>query len=296
MEFRQLRALVEVVRQGGFSPAAKVVFATQSAVSKAVKQLEDELGVPLLNRIGHRVTLTSAGEAVFRRATKLLADRDDLLTELDEVRGLQRGLLRLGLPPVGSNTLFAPVFVRFRQRYPGIDVQLLEEHGSDALEARLRSGSVELAATLLPAPADFDWQLVRREPLVALLPALHPLARQGSVTLSALRDTPFVLFGDGFSLQRIVLDACHAAGFEPHIAARSTQISFMVQLVGAGLGVAFFPRMIALQRGSANVRAVRLIEPKLEWAMSLAWRRDAYLSAAARAWLAMVAEVHGPAR
>ena len=116
MEFRQLRALVEVVRQGGFSPAAKVVFAPQSAVSKAVKQLEDELGVPLLNRIGHRVTLTSAGEAVFRRATKLLADRDDLLTELDEVRGLQRGSLRLGLPPVGSNTLFAPVFVRFRQR------------------------------------------------------------------------------------------------------------------------------------------------------------------------------------
>ena len=121
------------------------------------------------------------------------------------------------------------------------------------------------------------------------------LARRPSVTLTALRDTPFVLFGDGFSLHRIVLDACRAAGFAPHVAARSTQISFMVQLVGAGLGVAFFPRMIALQRGNANVRAVKLVEPRLEWAMSLAWRRDAYLSAAARAWLEMVREVHGEA-
>ena len=75
----------EVVRQGGFSQAAKVVFATQSTVSKSVKQLEDELGVPLLDRAGHRSTLTDAGEIVYRRALKILAERDDLLAELDEL-------------------------------------------------------------------------------------------------------------------------------------------------------------------------------------------------------------------
>ena len=98
MEIRTLRAFVEVVRQGGFSQAAKVVFATQSTVSKAVKQLEDEIGVLLLDRVGHRSTLTAAGEIVYRRALRILAERDDLMSELDEVRGLKRGLLRLGLP------------------------------------------------------------------------------------------------------------------------------------------------------------------------------------------------------
>src|SRR5258708_12237235 len=68
MELRTLRAFVEVVRQGGFTQAAKIVFATQSTVSKAVKQLEDEIGVPLLDRIGHRSKLTAAGEIVYRRA------------------------------------------------------------------------------------------------------------------------------------------------------------------------------------------------------------------------------------
>ena len=72
MQLRTLRAFVEVVRQGGFSQAAKVVFATQSTVSKAVRQLEDEIGVPLLDRIGHRSVLTVAGEVVFRRALKIL--------------------------------------------------------------------------------------------------------------------------------------------------------------------------------------------------------------------------------
>jgi DNA-binding transcriptional LysR family regulator len=92
MDFRTLRAFVEVVRQGGFSQAAKTVFATQSTVSKAVKQLEDEIGAPLLDRIGHRTQLTDLGELVYLRAVRLLADRNDLLAELEELRGLKRGV------------------------------------------------------------------------------------------------------------------------------------------------------------------------------------------------------------
>src|SRR6202000_2718446 len=116
MEIGTLRAFVEVVRQGGFSQAAKTVFATQSAVSKAVKQLEEEIGVPLLDRIGHRTRLTDAGEILYPRAVRLLTDREDLVAELDELRGLKRGTLRLGLPAVGSSALFAPSFAIYRNR------------------------------------------------------------------------------------------------------------------------------------------------------------------------------------
>ena len=113
MELRTLRAFVEVVRQGGFTQAAKKVFATQSTVSKAIKHLEDEIGVPLLDRIGHRSKLTAAGEIVYQRALRMLAERNDLMAELDQLRGLKRGTLRLGLPPVGSSMLFAPLFATF---------------------------------------------------------------------------------------------------------------------------------------------------------------------------------------
>lgn len=292
MDFRTLRAFVEVVRQGGFSQAARTVFATQSTVSKAVKQLEQEVGMPLLERLGHRNVLTAAGEVVYRRGVKLLADRDDLLAEIDEVRGLKRGVLRLGLPPVGSNTLFAPLFAVYRQRFPGIEVQLVE-HGSARLEEILRMGEIDFAGMLLPTSEEFDWQAVRREPLVALLPSRHPLATRPSVSLVDLRETPFIIFEAGFSLHRMILDASRRAGFEPAVVARSTQIDFMLGLVAAGLGVAFLPRMIASQRATPAVRQVLLDEPGTEWNMAMVWRRSAYLSEAAKAWLALVREVHG---
>lgn len=290
MELRTLRAFVEVVRQGGFSQAAKVVFATQSTVSKAVKQLEDELGVPLLDRIGHRSQLTAAGEIVYRRALKMLAERDDLLAELDDLQGLRRGTLRLGLPPIGSSTLFAPLFAIYRARYPRIDIRLVE-HGSDRLEEILRAGEIELAASLLPVSEDFDWQELRRDPLVALLASGHPLAQRESVTLLDLRQVPFLLFEAGFALNRILLDACRRHGFEPTIAAQSSQIDFLVELADTGVGVAFLPRMIAAQR-FGSVTRVLLAEPQTDWDFAMIWRRGAYLSQAARAWLALVREYH----
>src|SRR5258705_3334171 len=104
MELRTLRAFVEVVRQGGFTQAAKKVFATQSTVSKAIKHLEDEIGVPLLDRIGHRSKLTAACEIVYQRALRMLSERNYLIAELDQLLGLKRGTLTLELAPVRSST------------------------------------------------------------------------------------------------------------------------------------------------------------------------------------------------
>ncbi|MBV8192243.1 MAG: LysR family transcriptional regulator [Alphaproteobacteria bacterium] len=292
MELRTLRSFVEVVRQGGFSQAAKVVFATQSTVSKAVKQLEDEIGMPLLDRLGHRSRLTAAGEVVYRRALRVLAERDDLLSELGELRGLKRGSLRLGLPPVGSDTLFAPLFAAYRRRFPGIDVRLVE-YGSERLEEVLLSGEIELAASLLPVSEGFEWQEVRREPLTVLLAADQPLSRRRSLGLPALRDLPFILFESGFALNRVILDACRRCGFEPTVVARSSQIDFIVELAATGMGVAFLPRMIAEQRKHRSVSRVRLLEADTDWHIAMIWRRGAYLSPAAKAWLDLVSSTHG---
>ncbi|MDG3576506.1 LysR family transcriptional regulator [Rhizobium sp. YJ-22] len=292
MDFRPLRAFIEVVRQGGFSSAAKTVCATQSTVSKAVKQLEDEIGLRLLDRIGHRSVMTAAGEVVYRRGLKLLADRDDLMAEIDEIRGVRRGALRLGLPPVGSSTIFAPLFAIYRQRFPGIEVRLTE-YGSDQLASVLHAGEIDFAGALLPVSGEFEFQPVRREPLVALLPPGHPLADAASVTMLDLKDTPFVLFASGFALHRMVMDACRRSGFEPDIVARSGQTDFMVELVGTGLGVTFLPRMIAARYKVRGLCHVALDEPDAEWNMAMVWRRGAWLSPAAQAWLDLVRETHG---
>jgi DNA-binding transcriptional LysR family regulator len=281
MEFQNLRVFVEVVRQNGFSRAAKVVFTTQSTVSKAVKQLETEIGVPLLNRIGRRITLSAAGEIIYRRGLRILAEREDLLAELRDLRGLKSGTLRLGLPPINTSMLFAPVFALYRNRYPAIDVQLIEK-GGEQLQEQVLAGEVDVAVALLPLVEGFQWQEITREPIVAVLPVTHALSRRQSIKLTDLKDELFILFGASFSISRLILDACRRRGFEPVVAAQSCQVEFIIELAMSGLGVGFLPRMIAEDR-SANY--VPLSEPDTEWQVAMIWRDDAYLSDAARAWL-----------
>ncbi len=289
MDVRKLRAFVEVVRHGGFTRAAKVVFLTQSTISKAVKQLEDEFGLPLLDRAGGRQSLTAAGEIVFRRALAMLAERDSLIEELNALRGLQRGTLRLGLPAIGSSALFAPVFSIYRKNYPGIDVRIVEQ-GSKRLEELILSGELDLAASLLPVPASLAWEEVRCEPLDLLVAATDSLAARASVVLGDLATRPFILFGEGFALSPVIIDACAAQGFVPTVVARSSQIDFVLELISDGLGVGFLPRFIAQQRLPPGVCRIPIDDPAMVWNIALVWRRGGYLSQAAQAWIGAVRE------
>ena len=289
MNLRTLRVFVEVVRQGGFSQAAQVVSLTQSTVSKAVKTLEEELGAPLLNRLGHKNELTAAGEIAYRRALVLLAERSDLVAEINDLRDLKRGVLRIGLPPVGCGVLFASMFATYRNRYPDIDIELTE-HGSKKLHECLEAGEVDLAALLLPVDDGFDYQPVRNEPLMAVLPMSHALARRKRIDFTDLADSPFILFEAGFALNAKILAACGHKGVQPRVAARSGQIDFIVDLVCAGLGVAFLPRMLAHKHQHPGIALIPLDEPHTDWHIALAWRASAHLPPAARAWLELARE------
>lgn len=285
MDYRALRAFVAVVREGGFSKAGKVLFATQSTLSKSVKRLEEQLGLLLLERIGHRIRLTGAGEIVYRRATSMLLDREGLIVELNDLRGLKTGVLRLGFS-LGSSLLLASQFARYRRRYPGISVHI-SVHGNRRLQELLLAGELDLATMLLPLPRAFDWEDVYREPLVVLMSKDHPLAKEQKVRLKSLASSPFVLLEEDSAINAVILEACRRRGVTPRIEAQSRQIDFVVELVALGMGVAFLPRMLMERRHHPSIRYAILDEPKSEWHIALAWRRGAYLSAATRAWLAL---------
>ena len=290
MNLRTLRVFVEVVRQGGFSQAAEVVSLTQSSVSKAVRTLEDELGTPLLNRIGHKSELTAAGEIAFRRALVLLAERNDLIAEINDLRDLKGGTLRIGLPPVGCGVLFAQMFATYRSRYPRVNIELIE-HGSKKLRECLGAGEVDLAALLIPIDETFAYQQVRNEPLVAVLPGAHSLSRRKRINFSDLADSPFILFEEGFALNALIMAACDRRAIVPRVTARSGQIDFIADLVAAGLGVAFLPRMLAQKHKHAGIALVPLDEPDTDWNIALAWRAGAHLPPAAIAWLELAKEL-----
>src|SRR5690606_14240245 len=193
MEFRQLRAFAEVIRQGGFTQAARTLHASQSAVSKQVAQLEQRLGLQLLERTGPHIRLTDAGHVVLRHAETMLRQQQELRTELDDLAQLSRGELRLGLTMLGGDALFAAPFAEYRRRYPGVDVHLMEG-GSKTVEQLILNGELDVGASLTPDNPAFDCQPFCNEPLDVLLPVAHPLAGAAHLSLAQLADTPFVLY------------------------------------------------------------------------------------------------------
>lgn len=290
MEFKQLRTFVEVARLGGFTQAAHTLHISQSAVSKQVAQLEQSLGTPVFDRLGSHVRLTAAGNVVLQRAEGMLRLQKELLSELDDLSHLTRGELRLGLPLLGSDALFAGLFAEYRRRYPNIQVQLLEG-GSLVVEQAVLSGELEIGGSLTPNNPAFAYQPFCDEPLDALLPIDHPLAEDGSVRLEQLAETPFLLYQRSFVLNDRLLQACQQMGFTPKEGGRSGQSDFLVALVAAGQGVVLLPSVVARGLVRPGVVRLKLIAPDdLRWDIAFIWRKDAYLSRAAHAWLELLRE------
>ncbi|MDN6866158.1 MULTISPECIES: LysR family transcriptional regulator [Pseudomonas] len=290
MEFKQLRSFVEVVHRGGFTQAGKTLHISQSAVSKQVAQLEYSLGTPLLERTGSHIRLTAAGRVVLQRAEAMLRLQSELQSELDDMQQLTRGELRLGLPQLGGDTLFAELFAEYRRRYPNVTIQLLEG-GTRSIEQAILNGELEVGGSLMPNDPAFAWQAFCDEPLDALLPVDHPLAQQPQVRLEALADTPFLMYQRSFVLNDRLLQACQSLGFTPKEAGRSGQADFLAALVAAGQGVVLLPSVVARGLVRPGVVRVPLQAPDyLRWDIAFIWREGAYLSKAAQAWLALLRE------
>ena len=124
LNIRTLQILVEVARQGGFSRAAQTVHAVQPTVSKAVQAVEDRLGVRIFERANNGVRLTVEGEIVYRRALNILQEFEALEADVAALHKLEKGVLRIGFPPVASGILFADLLSKYRQLYPGINISL----------------------------------------------------------------------------------------------------------------------------------------------------------------------------
>jgi DNA-binding transcriptional LysR family regulator len=290
LEFKQLRSFIEVVRRGGFTQAARTLHVSQSAVSKQVAQLEQSLGVVLLDREASQIRPTAAGNVVLQRAEEMLLLRKGLLRELDDLSDLARGDLRLGLPMLGGETLFAELFAEYRRRYPNINVQLLEG-GSLTIEQAIMSGELEVGGSLTPDDPTFAYQPFCDESLDVLLPSGHPLAENGEIELAELADTPFLMYQRSFVLNNRLIQACQQVGFTPKESGRSGQADFLAALVAAGQGVVLLPSVVARGLVRPGIIRLRLKAPaELRWDIVFIWRQGAYLSKAAQAWLALLRE------
>lgn len=294
MDIRALRYFVETVRHSSFTQAAAVLHVTQSTVSKMVRQLEEEVGQPLLIREGRSVRLTDTGRIVFDRGEEALSVVQRLHRDVADLSHMGRGQLLLGLPPM-VNFLFAPLIKRFKAQYPQVELKLVEA-GGQVIEQSVLNGDLELGVTVLPMAPDAQLltQELGRFPICLVGTAAAPWAKLEAPKLSMLHEQPVLMFSEDYSLQRLLCGAFEAAGVRPIMVAQSGQWDFLLSLAMAGLGTALMPEPLLQQlRLPEDLRIRRIQAPDLAWTVGQVWVKDRYLSHAARAWLSVCAEDAG---
>lgn len=293
MDIRALRYFAETVRTASFTQAAHALFVTQSTVSKMIRQLEDELGTPLLIRQGHTARPTDTGRIVYERALHILGAMQQLHAEVHETVGLQRGELMVGIPPM-INLLFTPVVKRFREQYPDIRLTLREGTGQE-VERLVAAGELEVGATVLPVPGDGPLESERfgSYALWAVGSRNADWLGKTAIALTVLRDVPLLLPTDDFALTRRLRDACQQQGFTPSIAAQSAHWDFLASMASADLGVALLPEPLMRRLNTRGLSTARLARSGVQWDIGHIWVRERYLSYAARAWLEVARAVLG---
>ncbi|KWR91406.1 LysR family transcriptional regulator [Cupriavidus sp. IDO] len=294
IDIRALRYFVETARLRSFTQAATSLYVTQSTISKMVRQLEDEVGQPLLIREGKTVRLTDVGRVVYERGQEALGVVHRLTLEVADMSSLGRGQLTVGIPPM-VNLFFSPAVSAFRQRYPNLELSLAEQ-GGQVVEQRVAGGELEVAATVLPGDSGLalETRQFAKYPIWAVGPRKASWARGKTVSLSALRDEPLVLLTEEFSLTRKLRQAFLEARIEPRVVAQSGHWDFLASMAAAGLGTTFLPQPF-LERLQArdSLAVARVTEPGMDWALAHIWSPGRYLSHAARAWLQVCEEVLG---
>ncbi|GGP96750.1 LysR family transcriptional regulator [Streptomyces roseolilacinus] len=271
MELRQLEYFVAVAEEQNFTRAAERVHISQSGVSAQIRRLERELGAELFDRSARTVTLTVAGKAALGHARAALAAAGALGRAVDEVTGLVRGRLTVGMVIGCTLTPLFDALAAFHEAHPGVGISLLED-SSDRLTEGVRTGAVDLAliGAATATPEGLDALTLISERLVAAVPPGHPLAERPRVTLRDLVAHPIVCMPPGTGLRAVFDQACAARGLHPTITLQASAGDAIADLAARGLGVAVLSdSMAAGHRDRLTVRTLDDVEtPAL---LALVW-------------------------
>ncbi|MBW7457926.1 LysR family transcriptional regulator [Paenibacillus sepulcri] len=285
MEIRHLQVVAEIVRQKSFTRAAETLHLTQPTISKTIKNLENELNVEVFVRDGKAIKLTDAGQAIMNYTGPILKLFDQLQSELHDLTYLNKGHISLGLPPMAGANFFPSVIKSFQETYPGIAIRMVEE-GSVKVEESVASGELDVGVVLTPVDDElFESFPVIEEELRVIMHPSNALAGKQRVELAELAEERFILFNSDFALHNRIIAECRAVGYTPRIEYESTQWDFIGEMVAANLGIAMLPDTICRFFDKDKICSVPLVSPVIPWQLAMVWRREGYLSRAAREWI-----------
>jgi LysR family hydrogen peroxide-inducible transcriptional activator len=276
LDLHLLVQFVVLARTKNFTRAAEELHLSQSALSRAIQKLEDQLGQPLFERKPREIVLTDLGGLLLDRAKEILKLMEDTFSELSEAG--KRGRVRLGAIPTIAPYFLPTLLASFAKKHPEISV-IVQEDTTDMLIKRCSHGEIDVALLALPIiTRQLDIEPLFDEELLLLLPLGHPLEAKKKITAESVNGYPFVMLNEAHCLSENIASFCRKQSVQPVTIERTSQLATVQELVSLNHGVSIVPEM-ARKIDTSTQRTYRsFTSTKPSRTIAMMWNPDRFLS------------------
>ncbi|MEH7238524.1 LysR family transcriptional regulator [Bacillus sp. JJ1562] len=240
-----------IAEHGNFSHAAKALYISQPYLSKYIKNLEDELGIELVNRRVNPLSLTYAGERYLSYMNEIEQTYIKLHHEIESISNMEKGQLKLGINPIlGSHTLYN-ILPEFIMNYPGIEIELVEESAND-MESLLLEGKIDICLNMLPIfNQEIVYEILYEEKLYLVIPPIHKHYNPDKEPVAHIPFNPhlldgekFILLKKGLGLRRLTDEIFKDYSINPNIVIETQNIESAFRLANRGVGLTIIPESV----------------------------------------------------
>ena len=282
MELRQLEYFQMASRLRNITRAAERLRVSQPNITVAIKKLEAELGIQLFDRSQKQLALTPEGAVFLNRIELALRNIQDAVLEVNDYKQLQKGTIKIGIPPMMGAYLFPKIFSSFQKKYSHLDIYLHEE-GSMSIREQLERDELDFGIIIISG-ASHNLQLLpmTTSQIVACVPESSALAKKACLTKEDFAASNVIMLKEGSFLRQTILGRLKEDNIAPNIVLESNQVVTIKGLVASGVGISFLLDMVL--EDAPGVKAIPLADP-IFVDVGLAWKKDRYISKAAQSFI-----------
>ncbi|XEC94030.1 LysR family transcriptional regulator [Paenibacillus tarimensis] len=284
MELRQLEYFAAICKEMHFSKAAENLCTTQSNLSQQIKFLENEIGLPLFDRIGKRIALTEAGKILLEQSLLIFERIDYIQGAISELQKMEGGRLDIAILPGDGDLLFDALLVDFHRTYPKLSISVTES--TDVYE-QVAAGNRDLGVTTVPVKTDERIAIIPlfHEEFALAIRSDHPLAKSKAIPFQHLQQLRMVMFGPEHQITKLIQSCCQDQGISIDNPIVTSTLSTLVSLVEQGIGACILPRLLLDHLNRENISVVKLLNPTPSQDICILYRTDRFMGQAAKLFI-----------
>lgn len=285
IELRQLEYFLAVSKELHFTKAAEKLNISQPSLSQQIRALEHEVGMPLFDRIGKKISLTEAGRILLLHSKTIFHEVEQARSAIQDLNGLQQGSLTIGSLLTVVNYLLPPAILNFNNLYPNIELSVLGLRTGDIRE-KLLQNELNIGITFLPVQ---DKEIIStplyKSELIIVVPTGHQLAEHNHVSIAELQNYPLILLPKKFLFNRINYIPLSKFNFKPKPILEISTMESLIQMVSKGMGITVLPKPYIDFLQNKNIQAIKIENPTPTIEIGLIYRKDKYMCAATREFI-----------